>query len=68
MATAVAPLTRDDLREELALFRNEIRQHYATKADLHALETRLTRWMIGLMVTAIGAASGIAIAVDRLAG
>ena len=43
-------------------------EHLATKADLHTLETRLTRWMVGLMVGAISAALGIAIAVDRLAG
>ena len=49
MALAAAPLTR----EELALFRDEIRQHYATKADLHALETRLTRWMVGA-ISAVG--------------
>lgn len=42
--------------------------HLATKADLHALETRLTRWMIGLMLGSVSAAVAIGIAVDRLAG
>ena len=34
MAMAQQPITRTDLREELALLRDEFRQHYATKADL----------------------------------
>lgn len=55
------PLTRDELRQELT--------HYATKADLgelkaevHALETRLTVRLL----TVVGLATGIIIAVDRL--
>ena len=43
-------------------------EHLATKADLHALETRLTRWMIGLMLGSVSAAVAIGLAVDRLAG
>ncbi len=34
MAMAEQPITRSELREELALLRDEFRQHYATKADL----------------------------------
>ena len=34
MAMAEQPITRSELREELALLRDEYRQHYATKADL----------------------------------
>ena len=34
MAMAEPPITRTELREELALLRDEYRQHYATKADL----------------------------------
>ncbi len=37
MAVETSPLTRDDLREEL----DRTLRHYATKADLAALETRL---------------------------
>ncbi len=59
-----APLTREDLREELALFRDEIRTHYATKADLSDLETRLIKWMIGLMVGSIAVATSIAVSVQ----
>ena len=36
-----APLTREDLREELDRLRDEIRPRYATKADLSELETPL---------------------------
>ena len=38
------------------------------KGELHALEARLTKWMIGLMLGSITAAVAIATAVDRFAG
>ena len=38
------------------------------KGDLHALETRLTKWMIGLMLGSATAAVAIAATVDRIAG
>ena len=57
-----------DLREELALFRDEIRTHYATKADLSDLETRLIKWMIGLMVGSIAVATSIAVSVQMFTG
>ena len=41
MATEEPPLTRSDLREEL----DRTLRHYATKADLAALETRITAAM-----------------------
>ena len=58
--------TRDDFRVEMNLLRTEIVTHYATKADLHSLESRLIRWMIGLMVGSVGTAVAIAVAADRL--
>ena len=42
------------------------REHLATKADLHALETRLTRWIAGLGFGVVGTL--IAVLVDRFAG
>ena len=42
--------------------------NFATKADLAELETRLTKWMIGLMVGATVAASSIAVLTQRLTG
>jgi len=69
MPADAAPLTRNDLRDEL----DRTLQHYATKADLadwradlHALEARLIKWMLGLMLSATGLAVAIAVAVDRL--
>lgn len=63
------PLTLEDLRRELRHERGELRlefdrtlRHYATKADLHALETRLT----GRLVVALAALGGVLVAVDRL--
>ncbi len=44
----------------------EVLRHTATKAELHALETRLTRWMIGLMVGATAIAATIAGVIVRL--
>ena len=38
------------------------------KGDLHALEARLTKWMIGLMLGSVTAAVAIAATVDRFAG
>lgn len=38
----------------------------ATKADLAELETRLIKWMVGLMVASVAAASTIALVVQRL--
>ena len=58
--------TRDDFRVEMNLLRTEIVTHYATKADLHSLESRLIRWMIGLMIGSVGTAVAIAVAADRL--
>jgi len=38
------------------------------KGELHALDSRLTKWMIGLMPGSITAAVAIATAVDRFVG
>ena len=42
-------------------------EHLATKADLHALETRLVKWMVGMMFGGMAAAA-IASAVATLLG
>ena len=44
-------------------------ERFATgKADLAELETRLIKWMVGLMVGATVAASSIAVLTQRLTG
>lgn len=43
MATPGQPITRAELREELSLLRDELREHYATSEDLAKLETRLAK-------------------------
>ena len=43
-------------------------EHLATKADLHALETRLTRWMVGAMIGSVGAAAAITGVIVSLVG
>ena len=67
MATVEQPITRSGLREEL--------RHYASKADLSQLEvrlaqmeTRLTRWMVGMMLGSIVAASSAALVIQRILG
>jgi hypothetical protein len=78
MAIEEAPLTRSELREEL----DRTLRHYATKADLAALETRLTaamaeltaamasqtRWLAGLVLAAAAVATSVVVVVDRLVG
>lgn len=42
-------------------------EHLATKADLHALETRLVKWMVGMMfggMVAAAIASAVAALLD----
>ncbi len=60
MSTVDQPFTRSELREEL--------RHHATKADLANLETRLIKWMVGLMVSSIVAASAAAVVVQNIIG
>ena len=60
MTTAEHPVTRTELREEL--------HHLATRADLAKLETRLIKWMVGLMVSAVVAASAVAVVVQNIIG
>ena len=54
-------------------------EHLATKADLErtygslqsemrAMETRLIKWMVGMMIASVAAASSIALFVQRLIG
>ena len=52
MTTAEQPITRSELREEL--------RHYATKADLAQLETRLIKWMVATVLGGMGVAATVA--------
>ena len=67
MTTAEQPITRTELREEL--------RYYATKADLadlrvelHQIETRLIKWMVGLMVASSAVATSLTLLIQRLIG
>ncbi len=62
MASQEQPVTRADLREEIRLLRNDLRDHYATKADLEALKASLSkdlnvhfRWIVGTYLATIAA-------------
>ena len=56
------PATKGDLVE----LREELRTHYATKADIANLEARLVKWMVGLMVGAVAAATAFAVLIERI--
>ena len=47
-------------------------EHLATKADLHQMESRLLRWVVGTLLASVGItaglASGITLALNRLLG
>ena len=60
ITTPQNPLTRTELREEL--------RHLATKTDFANLEARLIKWMVGLMVSAVVAASAVAVVVQNIIG
>ena len=68
MTTAEQPVTRTELREELQILRDEMREYYATKQDLAELETRLIKWMVGLMVASSAVATSLALLIQRLIG
>ena len=62
MTTTEHPITRSELREEL-----DVRlRHYATKADLASLETKLSakmdaqvRWLVGFQMLGLGIIAAI---------
>ncbi len=56
MATTEQPITRSVLREEMALFREEMHRtldHYATKADLYKAIVQLGIAMTGVVGLAV---------------
>lgn len=80
MATSQLPITRSELREELQRYatkkdlRDELR-HNATKADIAderadmaQMETRLVKWMVGIMFGAAALSTSIALVIQRLVG
>ena len=60
MASVKQPITRSELREEL--------RHYATKEDLAAMETRMVKWMVGMMMGGMAIAAAIASVITNLLG
>lgn len=61
-----ADITQFVIRNEFDRLRQELRDHYATKEDLAKLETRLVKWIIGMMLGSAGLAATLAIFVQRL--
>ena len=60
------PIRQSESEEEILTLRTEIRQHYATTADLSALETRLVtemgkqvKWLIVLQLLGVTAVATI---------
>ena len=54
--------TKGDIKE----LRDEMRTHYASKADLAELKSDLIKWMIGLMLGAAAVATGFAVLTERI--
>ena len=46
----------------------EARDIFATKADLAQMETRLVKWMVGMMLGGMVTAATLALAVERILG
>ena len=57
-------ITRGEVREEV----ESALRHYATKAELSSMETRLVKWMIGLLLASVALAVSAALFVQRLLG
>ena len=69
MSTVAQLITRSQLREELQL----VLQHYATKADLAKLDTKISElkfqivsWMVGMMLVFSSVVVSAVIAVVKL--
>ena len=58
IASMEQPITRSELREEL--------RHYATKEDLAAMETRMVKWMVGMMMGGMAISAAIASVITNL--
>ena len=61
-------ITQIVIRNEFDRLRQEIQAHYATKEDLAKLETRLVKWIVGMMLGSAGLAATLAIFLQRLIG
>ena len=57
MVTTGESITRSDLHEAL--------MHYATKEDLAQMETRLIKWMVGMMLGTAAVAGTIGTIIAR---
>ena len=78
MTTLEQPITRSELREELQHYatKEDLRDelgHYATKADIAdvradmaRMETRLVKWMVGIMFRAAALSTSMALVIQRL--
>jgi len=56
------PVTRAELREELRQL------NLLTKADLAEFETRMVKWMVGMMMGGMAIAAAIASVITNLLG
>ena len=67
MTTIEHPITRSDLRDELKLYstKSDLAQ---LRAEMSAMETRLVKWMIGVMFGGAALASSLALVLERLLG
>ena len=55
-------------RADMDALRTETQTHYATKADLAQLETRLIKWVVGSALAAGGLAVAVTSVIQRFVG
>ena len=59
-------ITQIVVRDQLERLHQELQDHYATKEDLAKLETRLIKWMVGVLLGSAAVATTLAIFIQRL--
>ena len=55
-------------RADIDTLRTETQTHYATKADLAHLETRIIKWVVGSALAAAGIATTVVLVIQRFWG
>ena len=55
-------------RADIDALRSETQTHYATKADLAQLETRIIKWVVGSALAAAGIAATAVLVIQRIWG
>ena len=66
--TSPGYLTAEERLTRIETTLDEFRTHYATKADIAALETRMIKWIAGFVVGGLAAIAGLTAVIVRVVG